>query len=762
MRGVLIILLAILGVLGALVAFDVIPLGTWLGDEAARDGGALAMLDDDGGDEAAELQGTGRGASASDTEDEDDLAFPEPEVRAEAAGTTEGGLRIIGRIVLAETKAPVPGVDVRLVRDDPIAHYLGAPVQGRWDTLAVRTGPDGRFVFRDVTPSDKYVVRARPTQGAAISTGLLDLRGTRRKDLGDLLLGPSASWSGVVVGADGTPASDVRVAVSWPVMNPLGVVLADPDAIQEIEAEQRTDAQGRFHFEHLAPGAKTVIAKAPTGAAGIVRRLDLEEGATRTDGRIELAGAGTISGFIQWEDGTPLPRARVFAGERFQAALRTCVSGPDGAFRLEAMPEGIHAVGVLVIGLPIQYQEQVALGTEGLVLRFPKSSGVHGRVVAGATRKPITRFRVLALPTGIQQPQVRFASLMVANTLGFTPFKDEEGRFRLPQLAAGTYTLKVEADGYPPVMQQVTVLPDGKTEELEIKLPKGNSATGLVLDARTREPLPDALVYVLQNSVPFVRGQYESIRSHVEDMIPSAHTDATGRFQLPAVTPGKRHLVVLHEDGLPAVLGDVDLRRGDVEDLEVLVEPAARIDVQVVSPSGPVGAGELVRVILPDGTTIGESTDETGKATIRGIPIGRCLIQVNSASLASRVAAMANTADQDERAALYEAIERAGAKSRILRGSGVVEVTLPQPTRVRVTGTVRVAGGPAEPGRWIIIASTDHQWSRNARVDEQGGYQVDLEPGTYQIWFPTAQGQWLQSDVEVPDARDFRYDIERD
>ena len=760
---VLLILLALLVTVGVLVALDVVHLPTWLGGAESENDSALDLLEGGGDDEAAELQGSGTGAAEAGKEDDTAATPLEPEVLAEAAGTSPGGLRIVGRIVLEGTKTPVPGIDVRLLRDDPIAHYLAAPVQGRWDTLEVRTGPDGRFAFRDVVPADKYVVRARPKEGAGLSTPLMDLRSVRRKDLGDLEVGPSVSWSGVVADAAGKPVEGARVVVSWPIMNPLGVMLADPDSPQEIEAETVTDAEGRFTFPHLAPGSKSVIAKAPTGEAGIIRRLVLEDGTPRTDGRIELAGAGSISGRIEWEDGEPLPGARVFSGVRQDAALRTCVSHEDGSFELEAMPEGRHVVGVLVIGLPIQYVEQIEVGRQDVVLRFPRSSGLVGRVVRASDGEPVTRFGVQALPTGIQEREVRFASLMIANTLGFTPFKDESGRFSLPQLVPGTYTLKIQADGYPSMVQPVTVLPDGKTEELEIRLQKGNSARGVVLDARSREPLKDALVYVLQRRLSsWVSSDRARIREHVEDLVPSAHTDAEGRFQLPAVTPGKRHLVVLHEDALPAVVGDVDLRRGDVENLEILLQPAGRVEVTVISPPGAVGMRESVRVILPDGTTVDADTDEEGKATITGIPVGRCLVQVSSARLASRVVAMRETEDEDERRAIYEAIEQSGAKARIIREGGVIQVTLPKPTRVQVNGSVRVAGVPAKSGRWIIIAAPDHEWSRNARTDTDGRYKVDLEPGPYQIWFPDSEGQWRMTEVEVPDARDFRYDVERE
>ena len=156
---------------------------------------------------------------------------------------------------------------MRLSRPDSIITYLRAPVNGRFDDLEARTGPDGRFAFLDITPSKGYVVRAHDERFAVSSfKDDLDLRGRETVDVGDLKMGAGGILSGRVIDAAEMPVANVRVIATWRISNSVGVILSDPDTAPELEKSTTTDAEGRFTITELEPTPKTVFAVAPTGA----------------------------------------------------------------------------------------------------------------------------------------------------------------------------------------------------------------------------------------------------------------------------------------------------------------------------------------------------------------------------------------------------------------------------------------------------------------------------------------------------------------
>jgi hypothetical protein len=51
-------------------------------------------------------------------------------------------------------------------------------------------------------------------------------------------------------------------------------------------------------------------------------------------------------------------------------------------------------------------------------------------------------------------------------------------------------------------------------------------------------------------------------------------------------------------------------------------------------------------------------------------------------------------------------------------------------------------------GRWVP-AAPDHRFS------------VLVEPGTYWVWAPDGEGDWIQSEVEVPPGAELQLDVAR-
>ena len=148
---------------------------------------------------------------------------------------------------------------------------------------------------------------------------------------------------------------------------------------------------------------------------------------------------------------------------------------------------------------------------------------IAGKVVAADTGRPLRRARVVVSGTGRSQ---------AAST-------DEQGRYRITGLAAGSYTVTAAKSGYVDgAFGQRRSLRSGSPVELtdgqqatnvDLKLARGGVVTGHVLDEEG-EPLARALVTVLRQQ--YVRGE--------KQLTPAGNdqTDDRGQYRVFGLPPG--------------------------------------------------------------------------------------------------------------------------------------------------------------------------------------------------------------------------------
>jgi hypothetical protein len=110
----------------------------------------------------------------------------------------------------------------------------------------------------------------------------------------------------------------------------------------------RTDADGTFHFDDLAPGAARLRVRAP-GYVDAARDVTIDANGGRRPfdlPRIELAAGGTVEGTVLDARGNPVPGARV-ANDHVPTYLTlgaspagVAVADAKGRFKLDGLPEG--------------------------------------------------------------------------------------------------------------------------------------------------------------------------------------------------------------------------------------------------------------------------------------------------------------------------------------------------------------------------------------------------------------------------------------
>ncbi len=239
---------------------------------------------------------------------------------------------------------------------------------------------------------------------------------------------------------------------------------------------------------------------------------------------------------------------------------------------------------------------------------LPTGTGViTGRVLAADTARPIKRARVVI--TGAGRPRA-------ATT-------DEQGRFSLTGLPAGSYRVAVTKSGFVDgAFGQRRTLPNGTPIELadnqqvtdvDVRLARGGVITGHVFD-EDGEPLARAIVTVLRTQ--YVRGERQFAPAGTPDQ-----TDDRGQFRIYGLPPGD-YYVSATAGGLERV----------ITQFAQLVAPGAA-PAQASEPNGyaptyypgVVSAGEASRLKLAASQEMGGinfSIQVVPFATVRGVVAG--------------------------------------------------------------------------------------------------------------------------------------------
>lgn len=323
------------------------------------------------------------------------------------------GLTLRGRAVDA-AGAGVDGASVRIAAIDlagtdptnPAAVFQVAPrAPWLWQEVA-RTDAAGAFELRDLACTREQALLLVHPGFAPRVAWCPALEPGSVHDLGDLLLAGAGSLTGRARWEDGTPAAGERLALGKAnrihFRERAEIAAFRPDSWFHV-LETRTDADGRFRFDLLAPGTYHFASTSTSGQPA------QEVLAGRVTGPIELVLAGrpagpeqTLAGVVRAPDGAPLPMVLVQAFALEDAGERVAgrqLTDARGAFSLR-VPErsavrlsladlrGVHEPHELHLP-PASLAEELELVLEPRSLPLPPIDGLvydpHGATLEGST-----------------------------------------------------------------------------------------------------------------------------------------------------------------------------------------------------------------------------------------------------------------------------------------------------------------------------------------------------------------------------------------
>jgi alpha-2-macroglobulin len=462
------------------------------------------------------------------------------------------GSRLTGRVVDAETLAPVADATVELGSEAGGQGYFRARTDGR-----------GGFALERIPAGRWYALTVGADGYADFVLGSWQFPETQRSVDVVIPLERAGAIEVRLTGPDGrTPLAGAQVSVRserdaewW-------------DGFRPAPAPVFTDAQGVARFRDLPRGAWTVSAEAPARLPFEARRVNVRRGETTTvSGR--LARPASLSGTVRLADGTPVEGVAVSTQG---SAENTGQSGPGGEFTVADLPPGRFHLQVghdgfepLAAAAPIALREgetrsgialtvtprppelAFVLEREAFGLDQPVEVGVRSyrvgqtdcelyEIPAAFLTDPARDFRVLteSRDTSGLAAVARWSQV----TPDGPPWSWREARMALPEpMLPGAYLLVGRAGA----LERRTVLFVTDLSLLVKRSPTQLLVSGASL--KSGAPVTDARIFVLPARDELPPGQQWSAALRAPAGTPQA-TDARGLLQLRPAPAGQRLRVV--------------------------------------------------------------------------------------------------------------------------------------------------------------------------------------------------------------------------
>ena len=418
---------------------------------------------------------------------------------APLAITLHPALRLSGRVV-GPRGEPVPRAELILtgMRQHGGDVAMSTPLRGESDE-------EGRFAFKEVEPGTLHLIATapgwQPGTLAEISAADEDVEGL------ELVLSPAGAVEGRVTDAAGRPVPGASVS--------LAEGEAEAVDLSRLFGASATDGDGWYRVEGLALGPRSIAAEDDQGRR-TVGEVEVRPGVARLD--LRFRRGVEVAGRVVDAAGAPVAGVWVnLFGDSAASEDHGVRTGADGAFVLADVENGTYRLEASSKGhaeAELGPLEIAGADVVGLEIRLDAGGTVVGRVL-GVEPELLSRVEVHG---GRQGEGFQFQRGMV----------DHEGRYRLPNLAAGEWLVVAELrDSGRRVQGLVTLEPGVAEAALDLDFDTGFTLSGRV--TRDGAPLPGATIEA--------HGRGVSDRG-------SASTDRDGRFRIRSLEAGTYEVTV--------------------------------------------------------------------------------------------------------------------------------------------------------------------------------------------------------------------------
>ncbi len=497
-----------------------------------------------------------------------------------------------------------------------------------------RSGPDGRFEAARLAAGSNVGLTVTHPDFESRSLGGLDLKPGRANALLEIVLRRGRGIAGIVKDARGEPLADVelRLSRSFEFTGGRGGMavqfgfVGGPGARPEV----RSGADGRFELRGLGPGDYSLQARKQGYATQRVDPVKLSDSAAPAL-EIVLPAGVTISGFVRDRSGKGLEGRRVEArlpGARGPGAgLRTDEpSASDGSFVIEGLAAGqAYEVSLMDLARPGRRGTPVVAPAEGMEIVASALGRIEGLAIDAESGRPLTDFAV-SYEVRDRGGRIVFRGGSPGGAL--TPGEklevhDEEGRFALDGVPPGTWDVEVASRGYESGRAGSVALEEGGVAGgVEVRLRRGATLAGRVLEAGSARPVADAVVEAE------AQGGEPAFLRFGDDGEGGVRTDADGRFEIVGLAPGSYSVSASHPDFAEAA--ETVLLKGQAASVELRLGRGSRLSGVVVSGGRPVPGASVALAAAGEGFggpfgpgSQGVTSDDAGRFRFERLTPGR-------------------------------------------------------------------------------------------------------------------------------------------
>jgi uncharacterized GH25 family protein len=476
--------------------------------------------------------------------------------RSDRGVATAGPIKVEAGQDLLDVELSLPGpalLTLRLVdeQDSPLADFelflrensedpgdYSRPLDSDW----IEGSADGHFTVRVQRRNGTFDLLLVPERYTDIELSGVELEPGRTTDLGTLVALEGPSVDGVVVDDGGDPIENATVRASWA-----------GHGLRHIR-RALTDGDGRYEISGLGQ----FLVKLEADAAGFLSmKLDaVSPGVQAAD--FTLLRLGGLAGGLELDDGEVPPAFMIVVHieaaslaetpERYVGLPRQeTFSAEDGSYRIDDLPPGRYTVEGRAsdrapdrqVGVQVAGGEVAGVAT--LVLGMGLS--VQGRVVALVDGEPLAGAEVEAR---LEQRQL-FETAPDHQRFATT---DEEGRFRITGLEAGSLMLRARHPEFAPAEQRVELQQGAADADVILGLSSGGTLRGGVRGA-DGEPAAGRRIAVKR-----------------ETDVDIGITDEQGRYELQRLMPGSYSATLLPASGAVTRL---DMKTAVIRESEVTI-----------------------------------------------------------------------------------------------------------------------------------------------------------------------------------------------